>query len=104
MAWVGMAGFESAASSSRSQVAVLPASAAACLTWEASSTDVRWCPWLWVAIVTHLVTRPSRMPIKWSRRLVACIRWFSSEDLILLSSGSSPPLPAHFFGDSCGGS
>ncbi len=45
------------ASSSRSQVAVLTASAAARLTWDRSSVSVRWRPLLAVAIVTHLVTR-----------------------------------------------
>jgi hypothetical protein len=55
---VGVAGFEPAASSSRSQVVVSTASAASCLTWERPSVDVRWRPPLAVAIVTHLVTRP----------------------------------------------
>ena len=54
---VGVPGFEPAASSSRSQVPVRATSAAACLTWEAPSVDVRWRPLLSVAIVTHLVTR-----------------------------------------------
>ena len=54
---VGVAGFEPAASSSRSQVAVPTASGAACLTWERPSVSVRWCPLLAVVIVTHLVTR-----------------------------------------------
>jgi hypothetical protein len=36
---------------------VPPASAAACLTWERPSVDVRWRPLLSVMIVTHLVTR-----------------------------------------------
>ncbi len=54
---VGVAGFEPAASSSRSQVAVWTASAASCLTWERSSVSVRWRPPLALAIVTHLVTR-----------------------------------------------
>ena len=54
---VGVAGFEPAASSSRSQVPARTASAAACLTWEAPSVGVRWRPSLPVAIVTHLVTQ-----------------------------------------------
>jgi hypothetical protein len=54
---VGVAGFEPAASSSRSQVAVSTASAASYLTWERSSVSVRWRPLLALAIVTHLVTR-----------------------------------------------
>ena len=54
---VGVAGFEPAASSSRSQVAMPTASDAACLTWELPSVSVRWRPLLAVAIVTHLVTR-----------------------------------------------
>jgi hypothetical protein len=54
---VGVAGFEPAASSSRSQVPIRTASAAACLTWEALSVDVRWRPRLSAVIVTHLVTR-----------------------------------------------
>lgn len=41
----------------RPEAAVPPASAAACLTWERPSVDVRWRPPLAVAIVTHLVTR-----------------------------------------------
>jgi hypothetical protein len=32
-----------------------------CLRWEAPSTGVCWRPWLLVAIVTQLVTRPSPM-------------------------------------------
>jgi len=54
---VGVAGFEPAASSSRSQVAVRAACAAACLTWERPSVSVYWRPPLAVAVVTHLVTR-----------------------------------------------
>jgi hypothetical protein len=46
------------ASSSRSQITARMASAATYLTWEASSTAVRWRPSLAMAIVTHLVTRP----------------------------------------------
>jgi hypothetical protein len=45
------------ASSSRSQVAVRTASAAARLTWDQSSVSVRWRPPLAMAIVTHLVTQ-----------------------------------------------
>jgi hypothetical protein len=55
--WVGVAGFGPAASSSRSQVASLSASAAARLAWDRPSVDVRWRPPLSVAIVTHFVTR-----------------------------------------------
>jgi hypothetical protein len=54
---VGVAGFEPAASSSRSQVAVAAASAAAYLNWKLSSAGVRWCPLLARGVVTHLVTR-----------------------------------------------
>ena len=57
LTWVGVAGFEPAASSSRSQVAVRAARAAACLNWQRSSVSVRWRPRLAVVIVTHLVTR-----------------------------------------------
>jgi hypothetical protein len=57
LTWVGVAGFEPAASSSRRQVAVPTASGAACSTWESPSVNVRWCPLLAMAIVTHLVTR-----------------------------------------------
>ena len=57
MTWVGVAGFEPAASSSRSQVAVLTTSVAACLTWDRPSVSVRWRPLLVVVIVTQLVTR-----------------------------------------------
>ena len=45
------------ASSSRSQLAVRTASAAAYLTWERPYVSVRWRPPLSVAIVTHLVTQ-----------------------------------------------
>ena len=45
------------ASSSRSQVTVRAARDEACLSWEASSADVRWRPLLPVVIVTHFVTR-----------------------------------------------
>jgi hypothetical protein len=54
---VGVAGFEPAASSSRSQVRYGLPGAAACLTWEAPSVGIRWRPLLSVVIVTHLVTR-----------------------------------------------
>jgi len=50
-------GFGSVASSSRSQVAVYAASAAACLTWERPSVTVRWRPPLLVAIVTQVRDR-----------------------------------------------
>jgi hypothetical protein len=42
--------------------------AAACLTLEVPSVDVRWRPLLSVVIVTHLVTRllaPTRKPGRW---------------------------------------
>ena len=55
--WVGVAGFEPEASSSRSQVAVWTVSGASCPAWERSSVGVRRRPRLAVAIVTHLVTR-----------------------------------------------
>ena len=54
---VGVAGFEPAASSSRSQLATWTARAVPCPTWEASSVGVRCRPLLSVVIVTHLVTR-----------------------------------------------
>jgi hypothetical protein len=54
---VGVAGFEPAASSSRSQLAMRTTTASACLTWELPSIGVRWRPLLSVVIVTHLVTR-----------------------------------------------
>jgi len=52
-----LAGFEPAASSSRSQVAASAASPAACLSWEPSSVSVRLRPRLATGVVTHLVTR-----------------------------------------------
>ena len=55
---VGVAGFEPAASSSRSQRAMRAARAAARLAWEATSADVHWRPLLSVVIVTQLVTHP----------------------------------------------
>ena len=57
VSWVGVAGFEPAASSSRSQVAARTASSAACLTWERSSVSVRCRPLLAMVIGTHLVIR-----------------------------------------------
>ena len=57
VAWVGVAGFETAASSSRSQVQVRAASVAAHLACDRLSVDVRWRPPLSVAIVTQFVTR-----------------------------------------------
>ena len=45
------------ASSSRSQLAVRPASAVVCLIWARPSISVREHPLLVVAIVTHLVTQ-----------------------------------------------
>ena len=59
---VGVAGFEPAASSSRSHVAVPTASIAARLTRERPSASVRWRPPLVAAIVTHLVTQHSWGP------------------------------------------
>jgi hypothetical protein len=50
---VGVAGFEPAASSSRSQVISCATSAAGCLTWGRPSVDVHWCPQEAVAIATH---------------------------------------------------
>jgi hypothetical protein len=54
---VGVAGFEPAASSSRSQVAAQTACARAYLAWERPCVSVRWRPLVEMAIVTHLVTR-----------------------------------------------
>jgi hypothetical protein len=54
---VGVAGFEPAASSSRSQVAQRLINALLCLTWGRASVDVRWRPQPSVVIVTQLVTR-----------------------------------------------
>jgi hypothetical protein len=56
----GVAGFEPAASSSRSQVQMPPASAASCLTWDRTSVSVRGRPTLAMAIVTHLGTQHRR--------------------------------------------
>jgi hypothetical protein len=61
---VGMAGFEPAASSSRSQVVMLTASASARLTSKSWSVDVRGCPPLAVAIVTHLPLLAQRVEIE----------------------------------------
>jgi len=58
VSWVGVAGFEPAASSSRSQVVLWAARTGACLTWQTPSADVRWRPWWFAVIVTQLVTRP----------------------------------------------
>lgn len=55
---IGVAGFEPATSSSRSQVTMRTASAPACLTCEQPSVNVRWCPSLASGAVTHFVTRP----------------------------------------------
>ena len=57
--WVSSTGwrFANPASSSRSQVAMQTARAAARLTWEAPSVGVRWRSLPSVVIVTHLVTR-----------------------------------------------
>jgi hypothetical protein len=57
LTWVGVAGFEPAASSSRSQHAAWHASIAAWLACIAASANVPVCPpWCW-GIVTQLVTR-----------------------------------------------
>jgi len=61
------------ASSSRSQIAVWPASALARLTWQALSVDVRWRPPPSVAIVTHLVTRLPARSVDCAARAVAVI-------------------------------
>lgn len=55
--WSVMPCRSSATSSSRSQVQTSAVGAAACLTWQAPSVDVRWRTPLPVVIVTHLVTR-----------------------------------------------
>jgi hypothetical protein len=60
---VGVAGFEPAASSSRTQVQTWTASAAASLAWHRSSVSVRWRSPLAVAVVTHLVTWSVRVGI-----------------------------------------
>ena len=52
-----MAGFEPAASSSRSQVGKRAASTPAHLTCEQPSITVRWCPSPAAGVVTQLVTR-----------------------------------------------
>jgi hypothetical protein len=57
---VGVAGFEPAASSSRSQRAMRSTIALPLLTCLALSVDVRWRPLVSVAVVTHLVTHPPR--------------------------------------------
>ena len=57
MTWVGVAGFEHAASSSRSQVLGQAARPIARLTSGVVSTVVHQCPWLVMVEVTHLVTR-----------------------------------------------
>ena len=54
---VGVAGFEPAASSSRSQVAARATSAATRVACGRLSVGVRWRPPLAVAIVTHFVTQ-----------------------------------------------
>jgi hypothetical protein len=54
---VGVAGFEPAASSSRSQIAVRTARAAVRLIWERPSVNVRQRLVMNVPIVTQLVTR-----------------------------------------------
>ena len=58
--WVGVAGFESAASSSRSQRATWPTTALLCLTCLAPSVDVLWRPLVSVAAVTELATHRLR--------------------------------------------
>lgn len=53
----GVAGFESVASSSRSQLATWPVRDEASLIWKSLSIGVRWSPPLLAAIVIHLVTQ-----------------------------------------------
>ncbi len=53
---VGVAGFEPAAFSSRSQLAMRTAMGPARLTWAATSVDVRWRLLLSMVIVTRFVT------------------------------------------------
>jgi hypothetical protein len=65
---VGVAGFEPAASSSRSQVAARATSAAARVACGRPSMRVRWRPPLLVAIVIRFVTRSPRVGIARSRR------------------------------------
>jgi hypothetical protein len=67
---VGVAGFEPAASSSRSQRKMQAARAAGGVTWGRSSIGVRWRPRLTVAIVTHLVARVLVASVRPS----ACVR------------------------------
>ena len=57
MTWVGVAGFEPAASSPRSQVHAWTASAVASLAWDRQSVGFRWRPPMSVAIVTWLLGR-----------------------------------------------
>jgi hypothetical protein len=65
---VGVAGFEPAASSSRSQSVASAGATSICLTWDEASAVVRWRPALALAIVTQLGTR-HRVP---SRSLEHC--------------------------------
>ena len=58
---VGVAGFEPAASSSRTQVTESVGSASALLTCNASSIGVPWRPSLATVVVTHLVTQAFRL-------------------------------------------
>src|SRR6516162_4148971 len=57
LTWVGVAGFEPAASSSRSQVRRPRWCGFSYLTWARASVSVRWCMWVCAAIVTQLVTQ-----------------------------------------------
>jgi hypothetical protein len=59
--WVGVAGFEPAASSSRSQVAKRIVSAAARLTCGRQSIGVCQCPSLAPGAVTYFVTRSAAL-------------------------------------------
>ncbi len=83
------------ASSSRSQVGVQAASAAACLTCERPSVSVRWRPPLAVAIVTHLVTRPQMTPSDqpWLSGNLAAHR--ALREVIGTALGTPLELPGH---------
>jgi hypothetical protein len=61
---VGVAGFEPAASSSRSHLATSTATAWSCPTWAASSANVRCCLPLMIPMVTRLVTRLQRAALE----------------------------------------
>ncbi|MDX6422364.1 MAG: hypothetical protein QOG28_6984 [Trebonia sp.] len=87
--WVGVAGFEPAASSSRSQLVTWAAGDEASLAWESPSVWVRWCPSLMAAIATHLVTRAlSCLAGEWllrrSFRTTSYLPWPSSANMAVL--------------------